>query len=125
MQPKCSQSSTNNSSIQSSSFSTVSASLNGQPQQILLVPVERFKEICLRALPAASVFNSAVSNEISSVLDYFFEPDKDVYKFLSDFDLFKLYLSGGIGIDSFKVKSKNLDYNRTVVNDTDWNQNSS
>ena len=26
----------------------------------------------------------------------------------ADFDLFKLYLSGGIGIDSFKVKSKNL-----------------
>ncbi len=103
MQPKCSQSSTNNSSILQSSSSTISA----PAQQFLLVPVERFKEICLRSAAAAvasGTSNSTISNEINSVLDYFFDPEKDIYKFLSDFDIFKLYLTGGIGIDSFKNK---------------------
>lgn len=102
MQPKCSQSSTNNSSILQSSSSTISA----PAQQFLLVPVERFKEICLRsaAAVASGTSNSTISNEINSVLDYFFDPEKDIYKFLSDFDIFKLYLTGGIGIDSFKNK---------------------
>ena len=99
MQPKCSQSNTNNSSIQSSS-STIC-----QPERILLVAVERFKETCLSALADSSSFSSS-SDEISSVLEYFFEPEKDIQKFSSDFDLFKLYLSGGIGLDSFKDKSK-------------------
>ena len=97
MQPKCSQTNTNNSSTQPSSSSSISSNSFGQQQQFLLVPVERFKEICLRA---------STSNEINSVLDYFFEPEKDFSKFLIDFDLFKLYLSGGIGLDSFKAKSK-------------------
>ena len=90
MQPKSSQSNTTTTSNQSTTQ--------------LLVPVERFKEQCLRNSKQLTNVNELPS-ELNTVIEYFFEPDKDIYKFLSDFDLFKLSLSGGIGLDSFKHKS--------------------
>ena len=90
MQPKSSQSNTTTTSNQSTAQ--------------LLVPVERFKEQCIRNSKQLTTVNE-LPGELNTVVEYFFEPDKDIYKFLSDFDLFKLYLSGGIGLDSFKHKS--------------------
>jgi hypothetical protein len=100
MQPKSSHQ-TNTSNSTSSSSSTSSATTPSQ----LLIPIERFKEICLRN---STKLIDSNSNELNSVLDYFFEPEKDVYKLVADFDLLKLYLTGGIGLDSFKTKSKIL-----------------
>jgi hypothetical protein len=100
MQPKSShQTNTSNSTSSSSSTSCATS-----PSQ-LLIPIERFKEICLRN---STKLIDSNSNELNSVLDYFFEPEKDVYKLVADFDLLKLYLTGGIGLDSFKTKSKIL-----------------
>ena len=98
MQPKSSHQ-TNTSNSTSSSSSTSCATTPSQ----LLIPIERFKEICLRN---STKLIDSNSNELNSVLDYFFEPEKDVYKLVADFDLLKLYLTGGIGLDSFKTKSK-------------------
>ncbi len=100
MQPKSSHQ-TNTSNSTSSSSSTSCATTPSQ----LLIPIERFKEICLRN---STKLIDSNSNELNSVLDYFFEPEKDVYKLVADFDLLKLYLTGGIGLDSFKTKSKIL-----------------
>lgn len=101
MQPKSSHQTNTSNSTSSSSSSTSCATTPSQ----LLIPIERFKEICLRN---STKLIDSNSNELNSVLDYFFEPDKDVYKLVADFDLLKIYLTGGIGLDSFKTKSKIL-----------------
>ena len=49
-------------------------------------------------------------SELNTVIEYFFDPNKYIFKFLSDFDLFKPNLSGGIGLDSFNTKVFNLEY---------------
>jgi hypothetical protein len=94
MQPKCSASgtaSTNNAP------QTASASL-----ALLHIPVERFKEICLRNLPRNPPADHP--REITRVLDYFFDPLKETDAFKNDLDILKLYLTGGHSFETFKTK---------------------
>ncbi len=94
MQPKCSTScsaSTNNLSQTTAVNST-----------LLTISVERFKEICLLTKQGSL----DQPDDIRSVLDYFFDPYKKLENFKTDFNLLKLYLTGGHSLDSFKTKCK-------------------
>ena len=73
----------------------------------MLVLVECFKDQCLRKNKQQTNVNEFPS-ELNTVIEYFFDPNKDIFKFLSDFDLLKLYVSGGIGLDSFNTEVFNL-----------------
>lgn len=89
MQPKC----TNTTSTTSNSNSIGSSRSMG-----LLEPPERFKEVCLRA-------GGETSKDTAAVLEYFFDPEKELGGTKIDLDLLKLYLTGGISFESFKNKS--------------------
>ena len=89
----------------SSQLNTKTTSTSNQSTTLVLV--ERFKEQCLRNNKQQTNVNEFPS-ELNTVIEYFFDLNKDIFKFLSDFDLLKLYVSGGIGLDSFNKKVFNL-----------------
>lgn len=63
---------------------------------------ERFKELCLR--PS---FNEATNfNEISSLLDFFFNPIFFLTRSLPNVKIVKNYLAGGSNFDAFKARGK-------------------
>lgn len=100
MQPKCSAS--NQSSELNSSSSTVASH-----QQPLRIPIERFKEVCLKTCLSKS--QKDLPKDIACVLEYFFDPLKELKVFKNDLDALKLYLTGGYSFDEFKSKSKAIE----------------
>ncbi len=69
--------------------------------QLLHISAERFKEICIRNTNP----DDSYSKEINTVLDYFFNPYKELSKLKAEFDLLKLFLSGGLNFEQFKKNS--------------------
>jgi hypothetical protein len=61
------------------------------------LPVERFKEICMR--------NSGEhSKDINLILDHLFDPDKKLNTSRNDIETLKSYITGGESFESFKKK---------------------
>ena len=89
MQPKCPSTSAN-----------TSTSSSNLPATTLHIPPERFKEVCIRGRG-----NDELSNEITAVLAYLFDPERESSRSKPDLDNLKLYLTGGTTYDSFKHKS--------------------
>lgn len=71
-----------------------------QPPPTYLLPVERFKDLCLR--PSIS---QQQTNEINNLLGQLFSADKPLnVTFENDSRTLELYLTGGIGLNEFKTK---------------------
>lgn len=95
MQPKCSASTNDPAQLLSNSLPA------------LLIPVERFKETALK-LNSRHITTSNYTKDVSSVLDHFFDPLKELNLFKSDLDLLKVYLAGGYTYEAFKTKCKQI-----------------
>jgi hypothetical protein len=90
MQPKCSLSSSNPSD---------SIALN---MSLMHMPAERFKDFCLKI--NSDLLSCDLPKEISSVLDYLFNPLKELNLLKNDINFLKLYLTGGLSFETFKAK---------------------
>ena len=98
MQPKC-------------SVSTSTATNNINQQSLNTIPLhltpDRFKEICLRS--SLDVNNTTNTKDISLILEYFFDPEKQLNTVnRNDVEILKQYITGGYSYETFKQKGKNF-----------------
>lgn len=93
MQQKCS-------AIQTTPQSSTSTSTgNNYNNPALLLPPERFKDVCLRP-------GGEHSKDVYLILDFLFDPDKKLNTSRNDVDTLKHYLTSGMSFEAFKNKSE-------------------
>ena len=74
-------------------------SQSSNQNNIIYVPTERFREVCLRT-------GGENSKETLVILDNLFNPTKKLNTQNCDIEILKDYITGGVGFLSFKNKRK-------------------